>query len=411
MSEARDTDREVGLPSSMPPNLRSGGALEQWARAAPPAETYVATREIPPLQGFQSSAPIVPDTPYDRAVRASGQTPAQPAPQTNVPNPAIRPTSHAQVTDWWVKNANVPQHVAEGIADNVNRESSFRPDLISQDTGGPSGGLYQAHLDRLSGLQQNPNWKDPNVQHQWALQQMNGGDLTATQHRNEIFAAKTREEARDLFMRYFERPAAAAYRNTTAESLPGFQQYQQRSHTMLEQQRSDLNKLMEEALKEPPGSAERHKKLQESMDKSAALQDQFREIAQNPPTRKPTDFMSTFGSIAMLVAAIGGRRSMQPATAALQAAAGVIEGVNANNDKEFDRAYKVWQTQSKLLESSIGMQSDTFKEILDDARLSDTERHTKLLEAFRLYDMRAGIDAVERGDLETAYKFISRRTA
>jgi len=233
---------------------------------------------------------------------------------------------------------------------------------------------------------------------------MNGGDPLSTQHRNEIFAAKTREEARDLFKQYFERPASSQARNTEIGDFSGYKNYIEKSHEMLAGQRAALDRLMEQAFKEPTGSTERHRRVQEAIDKSQELQQQFREIALNPPQRKQSDLFSTFGSIAMLVGAIAGRRSMQPATASLQAAAGVLEGINTSNDKEFDRDYKVWQTQSGFLEKSVELQNQTFREIMEDERLTDTQRHEKLLEAFRLYDMRAGIDAVERGDMETAYK-------
>lgn len=113
-----------------------------------------------------------------------------------------------EAIDFWKSQGGVPQHVAEGIADNVGRESSYRPDVMGDS--GTSGGLYQAHDDRLSDLEKKvPDWRtNPIGQHKWALGQVMGGDPTATSHWNEIKGAKTREEARDLFKQYFERPAS-----------------------------------------------------------------------------------------------------------------------------------------------------------------------------------------------------------
>ncbi len=109
----------------------------------------------------------------------------------------------------WITKGGAQRHVAEGIADNAGRESSFRPDAVGDS--GTSVGFYQAHGERKSNLEAQGNWKDPDVQHQWAISQVHGGDKIATEHWDEINNAKTREEARDLFKKYFERPAEGGY--------------------------------------------------------------------------------------------------------------------------------------------------------------------------------------------------------
>src|SRR5215469_13365679 len=125
----------------------------------------------------------------------------------SAPPPTPPTENREQTVNWWMKNAGVPEHVAQGIADNVQRESGFDPTNVSADKGGPSVGLYQAHLDRAANLQQHPNWQDPNVQHAWALSQVTGGVPVATQHWNENKSAPTREAANGLWKKYFERPA------------------------------------------------------------------------------------------------------------------------------------------------------------------------------------------------------------
>jgi hypothetical protein len=56
----------------------------------------------------------------------------------------------------WMTRGGVKRHVAEGIADVVGGESSFRPEVPGDS--GTSVGLYQAHNERKSNLQSNPNW-------------------------------------------------------------------------------------------------------------------------------------------------------------------------------------------------------------------------------------------------------------
>jgi hypothetical protein len=109
--------------------------------------------------------------------------------------------------NYWI-GKGAPRHVAEGIADRVNAESGFDPRLDAPDKGGPSAGLYQAHLDRRTSLQSLPNWQNPQVQHDWAYGQVTGGDPMATAHWDEIKNAPTREAAAQLWDKYFERSAA-----------------------------------------------------------------------------------------------------------------------------------------------------------------------------------------------------------
>ena len=122
-------------------------------------------------------------------------------------SPKSQGASWQGTVDAWV-GRGAPLHVAQGIADRVGAESGFKFDLISPDTGGPSAGGYQAHKERMTDLLKLPNWKDANVQHDWAYGQVTGGDAIATKHWNEILSAPTRKEAARLWDKYFERSAA-----------------------------------------------------------------------------------------------------------------------------------------------------------------------------------------------------------
>jgi hypothetical protein len=102
-----------------------------------------------------------------------------------------------QTVNAWVTRGGVPRHVAEGIADSVNDESGFRPTLPGDS--GTSVGLYQAHNERMASLKSAPNWQDPEIQHDWAMWQVHGGDEIATKHWDEIVNAGTREQAHQLW--------------------------------------------------------------------------------------------------------------------------------------------------------------------------------------------------------------------
>ena len=190
----------------------------------------------------------------------------------------------------------------------------------------------------------------------------------------------------------------------SAGSLETFQQSQQQAQQLAAQEQQRLDTVLKQLGSSKGDTQERRRLLQDSLDRSRALQDQMLQLAQNPPTKKPTDLLSTFGSLAMLIGAIGGLKSRQPATAALQAAAGVIEGVNTNNDQEFDRNLKVWQSQSKLLSELTGIQAQDFRTIMENDRLDESERHNRLEETLTAYGMQDSLDKLHMGLLEEAWK-------
>lgn len=144
----------------------------------------------PPLSEGSPSAP---------QIRPSGLTRSMAA--------AAPPSAgRAQTVAFWM-GKGAPQHVAEGIADRVNAESSFNP--LSQGDykdGRPTSlGLYQHHAERKAQLLAMPNWQDPMTQHQLAYKDVTGGDSIATRHWQEILNAPDRATAAKLWDKYFER--------------------------------------------------------------------------------------------------------------------------------------------------------------------------------------------------------------
>ena len=99
------------------------------------------------------------------------------------------------VEDFW-RSKGAPDHVAAGIADNVNRESSFDP--ARPGDGGTSLGLYQHHNERMRTLL-------AAVENEQAFRDVMGADPVAAAHWNEIKHASSRQEAARLWARYFER--------------------------------------------------------------------------------------------------------------------------------------------------------------------------------------------------------------
>jgi hypothetical protein len=149
---------------------------------------------------------------------AGGKTAPPAAAQNSAPAISLsvdQPTDpHARIVKAWMDKAGVPQHVAEGIADRAMIESSGRPTAVGD--GGTSGGFYQEHDSRWTGLKlfaerSGKPWTDPDIQNEYAIWEATKGDPIAAKHWNEIKNAPDRATAKTLFTKYFERPAASSW--------------------------------------------------------------------------------------------------------------------------------------------------------------------------------------------------------
>src|ERR1700675_3500643 len=72
--------------------------------------------------------------------------------------PASGAASREGTVAFWVSKG-APEHVAEGIADRVAKESGFNPTIPGDS--GTSVGMYQHHAERKDRLLAQPNWQDP----------------------------------------------------------------------------------------------------------------------------------------------------------------------------------------------------------------------------------------------------------
>ena len=112
---------------------------------------------------------------------------------------------------WMAKG--YPRAAAEGIAQNMIRESGGDPDAIGDE--GTSGGLFQHHADRLAALkayaaEKGKAWTDPGIQIDFAETELRD---KFPELRKELLTAKDRGAAEDQFKRIFERPASVMWAN------------------------------------------------------------------------------------------------------------------------------------------------------------------------------------------------------
>lgn len=141
--------------------------------------------------------------------------PAAPAAKSdNIPTIEVharRLDRDTMVKKWM--DRGYPKAAAEGIADNMVRESGGSTDVIGD--GGTSGGLFQHHLTRLDELKdyaakQKKPWTDPDIQIAFADQEI---QTKFPKLRDQLMAATDRNAAEDQFKRIFERPASVMWAN------------------------------------------------------------------------------------------------------------------------------------------------------------------------------------------------------
>lgn len=193
----------------------------------------------------------------------------------------------------------------------------------------------------------------------------------------------------------------------TAGSTPSFNEFRQMTQEAYKHASTNASDALNEALKAPAGSQERERLIQESLENSQQMQKAFLDLIQHPPTEKPVDMIGNFGSAAAVIGLLGGLFAKRPMTASLNAAGAAMQALNTNNHEQFKTAYDTWARQSEMTSKLIAMQSEEIRNVLEDERLSETERMDRLNAIFHAYGMQAQADAARIGDWATVYQMIS----
>ena len=147
-------------------------------------------------------------------------------------------------------------------------------------------------------------------------------------------------------------------------------------------QHDDANRLlqfyMDEANKPDKDHDERMKLLHQAQEQSQIAVDAFNDIRKVPPVYKPLDPMQNFGSVATVLALLGGVFAKRPLTASLQAAGIAMQAQQSGNLDQFKIANEQWKTQSELGLTAVKITHDQIREILEDDRLAQSEKEARL---------------------------------
>lgn len=120
------------------------------------------------------------------------------------------------------------------------------------------------------------------------------------------------------------------------------------------------------------------KRIREAQDKADEAQTAATKALAEPPKHPDQDAIKKMGGLATVVGILGGLFTRAPMTASLNAAASAMEAYNKGDEKNYDLAYKQWQTQTDMMFKVAEMQTSRVSEIMSNEQMGLNERRTML---------------------------------
>ena len=176
----------------------------------------------------------------------------------------------------------------------------------------------------------------------------------------------------------------------------------QATESSIAQLTRDQAAILAAANEAPPGSAERIQMLHEAHDHARELTKLYEQKINAPPERKPTDLFGGWGGIVIALAALAGRRSAQPLTAALNGMAGAMDAMNQGNERDFKDRMAIWDKQSSYALKAVELQNQDIREILEDQRMAESEKQARLNTLYHAAGMDQQIALQRSGQIQQA---------
>jgi hypothetical protein len=137
----------------------------------------------------------------------------------------------------------------------------------------------------------------------------------------------------------------------------------------------------------PAGSKERMAAIDQMRKDAHRLMEQWEDTAKRPPVEKPIDMWANFGSASSIIGMLGGLFARRHLSAALSAAGTAMEAINSNNHDRFLQSYKTWEQQSNMGLKMVELQNQEIRSLLDDEKLAQDEKRSRLSTLFQEYGM------------------------
>lgn len=194
----------------------------------------------------------------------------------------------------------------------------------------------------------------------------------------------------------------------TVSNLPGYQNWQRSiegQRQTLQDESADLQRRMKDL---EAGDPEQRALADQLLKKQIQLMDTYENMIAHPPTQKPHDMIGNFGSIATLIGIFAGRFAHRPMVASLNAAGAAMQAMNDNDYEAYQNAFKTWKTQADMTSNLMTMESNTYKGIMDDRRLTMEEKFKEMDASAKIFQNRLLSQQLEAGEYEKAWEYAQK---
>lgn len=157
-----------------------------------------------------------------------------------------------------------------------------------------------------------------------------------------------------------------------------------------------MRDLMRKINEEPAGSKERRALLYQAQEASQRASDSFEQLRKTPPVYKPLDMMENFGSAAVMIGILGGLFAKRPLTASLMAGGQAMQAQQSQNWTLFKTASDQWYQQAQLGLEQSRMAHDQIREVMEDERMAENDRHARISELVSTWQMSQGFANADR---------------
>jgi hypothetical protein len=184
----------------------------------------------------------------------------------------------------------------------------------------------------------------------------------------------------------------------TAGSLPSYQEWMKGREEQKRILRDEIADLQAQYDKADPDSKRSRELLDQLNQRRIQDLDLVRDMIHHPPQYTPRDMLSNFGSIATLIGIFGGLRSGAPLTASLGAAGDAMNAMNQQNYNQYKMAFDTWKEQVTMTETMLGQENQSYRDVLEDRRLTDAEKTQRLAEKAALWGNKMALAQLDAGD-------------
>jgi hypothetical protein len=164
-----------------------------------------------------------------------------------------------------------------------------------------------------------------------------------------------------------------------------------------ERDRAEAERLRNEP---DPTAKERAELLTDARERARHSREMYEDFAKHPPPERPIDALQNFGSIGTMLALLMGGMGRHHMNGALAAAGAMMQAAQANNHELFERQYKIWDHQSTTALNLSRLESDEVRALLEDKRMSENERQSRLDSFFKEHQMTWQARQLSAGMLE-----------